>query len=195
MKYWLDRGLDRRLVLLLFFSAVEIIETQSEKGPVNTIRIANSPREAVDVIRNRTAGFAGTEPLLCDRQSDFERYLKLLNNVRTFFAHNYRERRLLARDLKPGTAEDSKNLQAFAALDQSKVQLVFDRERGTYSVYSLSTDQKIAFCFYGETRERRGERNGGARGHRIRPRARDRPAGPASSPSWTSGRRTPCDGR
>ncbi len=71
--------------------------------------------------------------------------------MRTFFAHNYRERRLLARDLKPGTAEDSKNLQAFAALDQSKVQLVFDRERGSYSVYSLSTDQKIAFCFYGET--------------------------------------------
>ena len=56
VKYWLDRGLDRRIVLLLFFSAVEIIETQSAKGPVNTIRIANSPREAVDVIKRRTAG-------------------------------------------------------------------------------------------------------------------------------------------
>jgi hypothetical protein len=151
VKYWLDRGLDRRLAMLLFFSSVEIIETRSATGPVNTIRIANSPRDSVEVIRSRAAGFGGPEALLCDRQSDFERYLKLLNNVRTFFAHNYRERRLLARDLKPGTAEDSKNLQAFAALDQSKVQLVFDREKGTYSVYSLSSDQKIAFCFYGES--------------------------------------------
>jgi len=150
VKYWLDRGLDRRLVMLLFFSAVEIIETQSEMGPVNTIRISNSPRDAADIIRNRKLPFAGAEPLLCDRQSDFERYLKLINNVRTFFANNYRERRLLARDLKPGDAHDSKNLQAFAALDQSKVQLVFDREAGTYSVYSLSNEQKIAFCFYGE---------------------------------------------
>ena len=151
VKYWLDRGLDRRLVMLLFFSAVEIIETQSEMGPVNTIRITNSPRDAADVIRNRKLPFTGTEATLCDRQSDFERYLKLLNNVKTFFANNYRERRLLARDLKPGDANDSKNLQAFAALDQSKVQLVFDREASTYSVYSLSNEQKIAFCFYGET--------------------------------------------
>jgi hypothetical protein len=153
VKYWLDRGLDRRLALLLFFSAVEITETRSEKGPANTIRITNSPRDAVDVIRNRKQGFAGEEALLCDRQSDFERYLKLLNRVKTFFAHNYRERRLLARDVKPGYADDSRNLQAFAALDQTKVQLVYDRERDSYSVYALSSEQKIAFCFYGEADE------------------------------------------
>ena len=47
VKYWLDRGLDRRIVLLLFFSAVEIVETRSEKGPVRTIRIMNSPRDAI----------------------------------------------------------------------------------------------------------------------------------------------------
>ena len=33
VKYWLDRGLDRRIVLLLFFSAAEIVETGSEKRP------------------------------------------------------------------------------------------------------------------------------------------------------------------
>lgn len=148
VKYWLDRGLDRRLVLLIFFSGVEIVETRSEKGPVNTIRVANAPREAVDIIKNRKEAFVGTEALRCDTQSDFERYLKLLNKVKTFFAHNYRERRLLARGLQPGAPEDSKNLQAFAALDQTKVQLVYDRERGTYSVYSLSSEQKVAFCFY-----------------------------------------------
>jgi hypothetical protein len=150
VKYWLDRGLDRRLALLLFFSAVEITETQSEKGPVSTIRINNSPRDAVDIIKARTQAFTGPEAILCDRQSDFERYLKLLNRVKTFFAHSYRERRLIARDLNPGSKEDSKNLQAFAALDQSKMQLVLDRERGTYNVWSLSTEQKVAFCFYGD---------------------------------------------
>lgn len=146
VKYWLDRGLDRRIALLLFFSAVEIIETRSEKGPVNTIRIVNSPREAADIIKDRKQNEENDE-LRCDTQSDFERYLKMFNTLRTFFAHSYRERRLLARDLNPGVAGDNKNLQAFAALDQSKVQLVYDRERGTYSLFSLSTEQKVAFCF------------------------------------------------
>lgn len=148
VKYWLDRGLDRRIVLLLFFSAVEIVETRSEKGPVNTIRIMNSPRDAIDVIRQRRQPLAVADELRCDTQSDFERYLKLLNTLRTFFAHSYRERRLIGRDLSPGAPDDSKNLQKFAALDQAKMQLVLDRERGTYNLYSLSSEQKIAFCFY-----------------------------------------------
>ena len=147
VKYWIDRGLDRRIVLLLFFSAVEIVETQSENGPVNTIRIMNAPREAVDVIKQR-GQLAAPDEARCDIQSDFERYLKLLNTLRTFFAHGYRERRLIARDVSPGPPEDSKNLQKLAALDQSKMQLVLDRERGTYNLYSLSGEQKIAFCFY-----------------------------------------------
>jgi hypothetical protein len=147
VKYWLDRGLDRRIVLLLFFSAVEIIERQSEKGPAHTIRIMNSPREAVDVIKER-GSLTAPEVLRCDIQSDFERYLKLLNALRTFFAHSYRERRLVARGISPGPSEDSKNLQKLAALDQSKMQLVLDRELGTYNLYSLSGEQKIAFCFY-----------------------------------------------
>jgi hypothetical protein len=68
------------------------------------------------------------------------------------FAHSYRERRLLARDVQAGSPENSRNLQAFAALDQSKVQLSYDAKRGTYNVYSLSADQKIAFCFYDPAR-------------------------------------------
>src|SRR5687768_299376 len=53
VKYWLDRGLDRRIVLLLFFSAAEILETGSETGPTHSIRIMNSPRDALEVIRAR----------------------------------------------------------------------------------------------------------------------------------------------
>jgi len=148
VKYWLDRGLDRRIVLLLFFSAAEIVETRSEKGPVRTIKIMNSPRDAIDVIKDRKLPFSGPEALKCDSQSDFERYLKLLNLVRTFFANTFRERRLLAKGMNLDPEKDSKNLQNFAALDQTKVQLVYDKGLSAYSLYALSNEQKVAFCFY-----------------------------------------------
>jgi len=148
VKYWIDRGLDRRIVLLLFFSSAEIVEIQSENGPVNTIKIMNSPRDAIDVIRGRKQGFSGPEALKCDTQADFERYLKLLNLVRTFFANTFRERRLLAKGMNLDPEKDSKNLQNFAALDQSKVQLVYDQGLSAYSLYALSNEQKVAFCFY-----------------------------------------------
>ena len=146
VKYWLDRGLDRRIVLLLFFSAAEIVETRSEKGPTQSIRIMNAPRDAFEVIRTRAPGASADELTRCDTQSDFERYLKLLNTLKTFFAHSYRERRLLASGVDLGLDKDPRNLQAFAALDQNKVQLVFDRGRRAYNVYALSPDPKVAFC-------------------------------------------------
>jgi hypothetical protein len=148
VKYWLDRGLDRRIVLLLFFSSAEIIETKSEHGPINTIRIMNSPRQAIDVIRKRKLPLSVTPELRCDAQSDFERYLKLLNTLTTFFAHTYRERRLLAKGMTLDTEKDSRSLQGFAALDQTKVQLVIDKGLSTYSLYALSNEPQVAFCFY-----------------------------------------------
>ena len=148
VKYWLDRGLDRRLVLLLFFSAVEIVETRSATGPISVIRIANSPREAADIIRNRGKAFVGPDELRCDTQSDFERYLKLLNKLKTFFANTYRERRLLVAGLNLAGDKDSNSVRAIAQLDLTKVQVVYDRERATHSLYSLSSEQKVAFCFY-----------------------------------------------
>ncbi len=146
VKYWLDRGLDRRIVLLLFFSGVEIVESHSEKGPVNTIKIMNAPRDAVDAIKTRQT--LGNGDLRCDTQSDFERYLKLINSLKTFFAHSYRERRVLARGMVLDTSKDGRNLQSFAALDQTKIQLVYDKGTSAYSLYALSPDPKVAFCFY-----------------------------------------------
>ena len=148
VKYWLDRGLDRRIVLLLFFSAAEIVETRSAKGPVRTIKIMNSPRDAIDVLRGRKHAFSGPAAMRCDTQADFERYLKLLNLARTFFANSFRERRLLAKGMNLDPEKDSKNLQNFAALDQSKVQLVYDKGLSAYTLYALSSEQKVAFCFY-----------------------------------------------
>lgn len=148
VKYWLDRGLDRRIVLLMFFSAVELIETRSEKGPKNAIRIMNSPRDAIDVITARKQPFGGPDELKCDTQSDFERYLKLLNNLSTFFAHNYKERRLIASGLKFDVAWDSKILQDFATMDPNKAQLVYDTGRSAYNLYAISPEPKVAFCFF-----------------------------------------------
>jgi hypothetical protein len=148
VKYWLDRGLDRRIVLLLFFSAVEIVETRSETGPISTIRVANSPRDAIDVIRARKRSFAGPETLKCDAQSDFERYLKLINVLKTFFAHSYKERRVLAKGLSLDSVKDNRGLPTFAALDQSKIQLSYDKGLSAYNLYALSPEQKVAFCFY-----------------------------------------------
>lgn len=146
VKYWLDRGIDRRIALLLFFSAVEIVETQSDKGPANIIKIMNAPRDAIDTIQSRQA--LGSGDRRCDTQSDFERYLKLINSLKTFFAHSYRERRVLAKGMSIDIEKDSRNLQAFAALDQTKTQLVYDKGLSAYSLYALSPEPKVAFCFY-----------------------------------------------
>jgi hypothetical protein len=148
VKYWLDRGLDRRIVMLLFFSAVEIVETSSEAGPVNTIRITNSPREAAQIIGGRRPALDGSDALRCDTQSDFERYLKLINTLKTFFANAYRERKLITKGLQLAGDKDSYTVRAIGALDLTKVQVVHDEQRGTYSLYSLSSDPKVAFCFY-----------------------------------------------
>jgi hypothetical protein len=156
VKYWLDRGLDRRIVLLLFFSAAELVETRSENGPVTTIRIMNSPRDAIDIITRRTSPVA-SEAQRCDTQADFLRYLKLINSLKTFFAHSYRERRVLATGLNLELEKDSRSLQSFAALDQNKIQLVFDKGARAYNLYALSPEPKVAFCMSGAASERPGD--------------------------------------
>ena len=45
-------------------AAAEIVETRSENGPVTTIRIMNSPRDAVDIITRR-ASFSTTSCEVC----------------------------------------------------------------------------------------------------------------------------------
>ncbi len=148
VKYWLDRGLDRRIVLLMFFSAAEIIETRSANGPKNSIKIMNSPRDAIDVITARREAFGGADALRCDTQSDFERYLKLLNTLSTFFANTYKERRLIATGLKFDLSKDGKLLQDFATLDPAKAQLVYDKGQSSYNLYALSAEPRVAFCFH-----------------------------------------------
>lgn len=143
VKYWLDRGLDRRIVLLLFFSSMEIVETRA--GGTAAIRIMNSPRDALEAVRVRR-NWAAADAGRCDTQSDFERYLKLINTLRTFSANTYRERRPLGAPFSLESEKDPKGLLAFASVDPAKVQLAFDRGTGKYSLYALAPEQKVAFC-------------------------------------------------
>ena len=51
VKYWIDRGFDKRIVMLLFFSSVEI--TQGKGALAKKIVVTNSPKESVEQIRSR----------------------------------------------------------------------------------------------------------------------------------------------
>jgi hypothetical protein len=106
----------------------------------------NSPRDAADIVFRRKDLVSDAAENRCDTQSDFERYLKLINTLQTFFAHTYRERRLLAGGLNLEQEKDTRSLQSFAVLDQNKTQLIYDQGTRTYNLYSIAPDAKIAFC-------------------------------------------------
>jgi hypothetical protein len=143
VKYWLDRGLDRRIVLLLFFSAVDIVDPDSKK----TIRIRNSPREALENLEQIPG-----DNLRCDNQSDFQHYLRFINTLTTFSAKSYVERRKLAEletdaaAAKPGDDSAIKDLSTMATLDPTKFQWFRDPSKNIYTVYAISSEPKTALC-------------------------------------------------
>ena len=100
VKYWLDRGLDRRLVLLMFFSAATITETDiSAVGgqKIRTIRLMNSPRDAIDTLAQQEDLLRKgpvPEELRCDTTSDFQHYLKLIDSLKPFSPQYFKEPRL-----------------------------------------------------------------------------------------------------
>lgn len=151
VKFWLDRGLDRRVVLLLFFSGVDIVDADSR----STIHIRNSPRDALENLQQLSPTTDGNLPLRCDEQSDFQHYLRFINTLTTFSAKSYTERRKLAEGLqlesaaaraKSGADSAIKDLGTLAALDPTKFQWVRDSERKTYTIYAISSEPKTALC-------------------------------------------------
>jgi hypothetical protein len=174
VKYWLDRGLDRRLVLLLFFSAVTVTESDPDDGPnaTKTIRITNSPRDAIDTLPQQVAllkaGPISDESFRCDTHSDFQHYLKLIDYLAPFSPQYFREPRILAENLSSDTSSDESsaspsnkssanpgasgndkgkqsNWQAIAALDTDKFRWKRNAD-GTFNVYALSSEPKTTLC-------------------------------------------------
>jgi hypothetical protein len=175
VKYWLDRGLDRRVVLLLFFSAVTVTETDPAGGPnaTTTIRIMNSPRDAIDTLSQQEAILREgpvQDDLRCDTHSNFQHYLKLIDYLTPFSPQYFREPRILAENLSSDTSSDDSsaklsnkssansspnssandkpkqpNWQAIAALDTDKFRWKRNAD-GTFNVYALSSEPKTTLC-------------------------------------------------
>jgi len=148
VKYWLDRGLDRRIVLLLFFSRAEITG-RDDQGNLHTITIRNSPEEALDALDAQQSFGAVAKALRCDTQSEFQRYLKLIDSLTTFTARYVTERRLLAKDLALDPKAPFKDLATLASLDPTKFQWV-RTDNSHYSIYALSSAPKTVLCFANE---------------------------------------------
>jgi hypothetical protein len=157
VKYWLDRGLDRRLVLLMFFSAVTITETDNDGGRTATtsIRLTNSPRDAIDTLSQQLAVLnegSVSDELRCDTHSDFQHYLKLIDSLQPFVAQYFKEPRLLVEKLSSDVQVDKSsekpkeaNWQVIAALDPDKFQWVRNGD-GTFNVYALPSEPKTTLC-------------------------------------------------
>jgi hypothetical protein len=178
VKYWLDRGLDRRLVLLLFFSAVTVTETDPTGGPnaTTTIRLTNSPRDAIDTLPQQQAilkeGPISDELLRCDTHSNFQHYLKLIDYLTPFSPQYFREPRILAENLGSDASSDDSSAKPSGkpsakssanpgvnANDKPKqpnwqaiAALDTDKFRwkrnanGTFNVYALSSEPKATLC-------------------------------------------------
>lgn len=139
VKYWLDRGLDRRVVLLLFFSGAEIT-AKGKSGDVS-IKIANDPRTAIAKILS--VGHDMAVP--CADKTQFELYLSLIDELRSFFATAYSERRLVASGIE---LNQSTALKDLLSLDTTKLSLVRTKDKPpTYDIYAVAPGQSIALCY------------------------------------------------
>ena len=155
VKYWLDRGLDRRVVLLLFFSAIDVTvaETAGNATVRHTIRIRNSPREAIDALYT-TAAAAGSasaptlaerELNICKGQSDFLHYLKLINNLTSFTAQSAASKKVILDSIPLNNVDLSRVIAAIATADSQKASVKFDKTNNTLSLYGTSPP-RTALC-------------------------------------------------
>jgi hypothetical protein len=154
VKYWLDRGLDRRIVLLLFFSAATITEVDTsggQKKAVRAIRLMNSPRAASETLKEQLKvsqesqeGDVSEELLRCDTLSDFQHYLKFIDFLAPFAPQYYKERHTLAKNV---TIDVPSLLKELGSMDPAKYQLTPNSEHsGNWDVAAISAEPKTELC-------------------------------------------------
>jgi hypothetical protein len=155
VKYWLDRGLDRRVVLLLFFSAIDVTVANSASGALerHTIRIRNSPRDAIDALyasppavdAAKETSLGARESNLCKGQTDFQHYLKLINNLTSFTAQSAPQKKPILEGVPVATADLGRIIASVAALDSSKTSVTYNKNDQTFSLYGISAP-KTELC-------------------------------------------------
>ena len=156
VKYWLDRGVDQNLVLLLFFSSAEILASTDKNGHAlndksghsfkEVVQIANAPRGTADqFIRH-----AENQSRYCGR-TEFGLYLSLMNALKSFYAVSYSESSIVAQGLPASLTSDPKNFKQIAALDPTKSKLKPKKDASgntvSFDLISTSADKKIALCY------------------------------------------------
>jgi hypothetical protein len=155
VKYWLDRGLDRRVVLLLFFSAIDVTVANSANGSLerHTIRIRNSPRDAIDALyatptpidNSNVKSLGQRESDLCKGQTDFQHYLKLINNLTSFTAQSAPQKKPILEEVPVDNSDLGRILASVASLDSSKTSVTYNKDSHTISMYGISAP-KTELC-------------------------------------------------
>lgn len=147
VKYWLDRGLDRRVVLLLFFSAIDVTVAEPGEGSAGrqTIRIRNSPRDAIDALYTVPPPADAARPTLaekemdtCKGQSDFLHYLKLINNLTSFTAQSGSQKKAILESISLNDVDMARVIAAVSSLDSTKTSVKYDKDKNTLSLYGKS---------------------------------------------------------
>jgi len=146
VKYWLDRGLDRRIVMLLFFSSATISETALVGGQktVTTIRLMNSPRAAIETLEQQAVTVqegAVAEELRCDAVSDFQHYLKFIDSLDQLSARYYKEPRLLTT-----IPSQSANLKDLLGVDPEKYYVAPNKDNSQLEIYVIPASAKTTLC-------------------------------------------------
>ena len=144
VKYWLDRGLDRRVVMLLFFSAIDITVTEPGEGSKvrHVIRIRNSPRDAIDALYTVPPAAGAAKPTLaenemetCRGQSDFLHYLKLINNLTSFTAQSTSQKKVILDSISLDNVDLARVIAAVSALDSTKTSVKYNKDDNTLSLF------------------------------------------------------------
>lgn len=172
IKYWVDRGLDKRIILLLFFSSAQITENvyapirgdtdcqikaatvgKSRKGVkkpgdealcTKTIVVFDAPRSAADQLITCRSAHASDWIDRCHQRTQFEHYLSLADAVKDdISANGYSERRPLS---EPFVLQMAANLKNAGSLDPKKLQLEYRKDR-KYMLYAVSDDQSVVLCY------------------------------------------------
>ncbi|MGD0189366.1 MAG: hypothetical protein ABSD74_01360 [Rhizomicrobium sp.] len=148
IKYWIDRGIDSRLLMLLFLSSIQIESKKflpqngsATKAADVVITIQNSPRVAADFI---ATCLRHDIPDHCHSRIDFEYFLRFVNgamNSADVTANAYTERTRLKKAV-------SMNSYDIAQFDSPQYDVERSLEKGKYDVFSAGGDAKnIAICF------------------------------------------------
>ncbi len=123
-KYWLDRGLDSRIAMLLFAREVAITEVSSG----DTIRLKNAPRESFPQIYMDELSAAAGEPKDECGSSDFSRYLAVVNRLQNSITTNtYTERTQVGGDFDLLTDQKFKELTSLVRRNTQSSELTTER--------------------------------------------------------------------